>query len=443
MTHPFLLSRTTAVITVAATAALGLVACSGSDSASTATQAGGTSSTAAKKSGGGSGVDIEYWHRLPDKDGMIKVADAAQEFNKSHPGITVKTVKFEGDATKSYDKITAAIKAGNAPCLAQASYNDLPAMLVRGELMDVTSLASQYKDNYAPGPWTQVSLGGKTYGLPQDTGPLVYFYDKDAFDKLGIKAPTTWDEYWANAEKAKAAGKYSSAFFKDDAGDWYGAINAAHGEKWFTIDGSSWKVNINSDQSKKIAANWQTSIDDKSTLAIDRWGSPSPTDTALKNGELIGYIGASWEASWNLDALGKEKANWRVAQLPGDKTGPWGGSGIVVLKNCQHPKDALEYANWYNTNLKDMVSQGLVPAAKGEAKTEPKVAALYGGQDVQKALSEATDISNPTLYSPTWPAVKKVFEDQAGKNATLDSILNAAQDEAVKSLEAKGLTVEK
>lgn len=29
-------------------------------------------------------------------------------------------------------------------------------------------------------------LAAKAYGLPQDTGPLVYFYNKAEFEKLGI-----------------------------------------------------------------------------------------------------------------------------------------------------------------------------------------------------------------------------------------------------------------
>ena len=38
----------------------------------------------------------------------------------------------------------------------------------------------------------QCKLGDVVVGLPQDTGPLVYVYDKAAFDAIGIKAPTTW-----------------------------------------------------------------------------------------------------------------------------------------------------------------------------------------------------------------------------------------------------------
>lgn len=432
----------TAVMSAAAIASLGLAAC-GSDSGSTSTapETAADSTAAVAEEATPEGT-IEYWHRLPDKDGMILVKDSAEEWNKAHPDAQVKTVKFEGDATASYDKISAAVKAGNAPCLAQASYDGIPAMLVRGELLDVTDIATQYKDNYGAGPFGQVSLDGKTYGLPQDTGPLVYYYDKAAFDELGLTPPTTWDEYWANAKKAKDAGKATSAFFNDEAGDWFAAVAAANGANWFAIDGNNWKVDVNGADTQAVAEQWQASIDDGTTLALDRWGDPGPTDTALKDGKLIGYIGAAWEAAFNLDPLGVSEANWQVAQLPNNSSGPWGGSAIVVLKGCQEPEKALEFANWYNTNLEAMASQGLVPAAKGEVATPEAVKKLYGGQDVMAELQKANDAANPNwLYSPTWPTVKKTLIDNAGKGMKLSDNLKAAQDEAVSSLKGQGLTV--
>lgn len=403
-------------------------------------------STAAKADTGTASapVTIEYWHRLPDKQGTMTVEQATEEFNKSHPNIQVKTVKFEGGANESYDKISAALKAGNAPCLAQASYDGIPGMLVRGELLDVSEQAAQYKKNYEEGPWGQVALAGKVYGLPQDTGPLVYYYDQDAFDKLGLKPPTTWDEYFDNAKKAHAAGKYTSAFFPDDAGDFLGAVNAANRANWFAIDGASWRVDMESEKSKEVARKWQKSIDEGATMVADRWGDHSPTDAALKDGKLIGYVGAAWEAAWNLDPLGVEKANWHVAQMPDKHSGPWGGSALVVLKSCGYPEAALEYANWYNTNLKAMVSQGLVPAAKGAVETPQKVKDLYGGQDVMAALTEAAAISDPDwVYIPTWPAVKKTIQDNAGKSMPLEENLKSAQEVAKSSLEGQGLAVAK
>lgn len=426
--------RTLAACAVAVLAGGSLVAC-GSGSSGGEGKSGGSSNAA--------GATINYWHRLPDSDGMIKVSEAADEFNKDHD-FKVKVRKFDGDAASSYDDITNAIKAGNAPCLAQASYDGIPAMLNRGELEDVTKAAAKYKDNYAAGPWGLTSLGGKTYGLPQDTGPLVYFYDKDAFDKLGLQPPKTWEEYWALASKAKGAGKYTSAYLTDDAGAWLAAIASARGAEWFQTKGSGWKVDVESEPSKAVANEFQKSIDEKTTLLVKRWDE-NDFNTKIADGTLIGYLSAGWDAPLIMDKSGKDKANWQIAQVPGDKTGPWGGSAIVVLKGCKHVDQALEFANWYNTNLKAMASQGLVPAAKGETP-KPAWAKYFGDSDVMAALAQANDrMDSNWLFLPTWPSVQKVINDNSakiGSGTKIADILSAAQKEAVSSLKSSGIKVD-
>ncbi len=64
--------------------------------------------------------------------------------------------------------------------------------------------------------------GGKLHSVPYQPSTFVVMYNKDAFDKAGIKAvPTTWDEFMAACEALKGAGvipmttddAYMAAFF--------------------------------------------------------------------------------------------------------------------------------------------------------------------------------------------------------------------------------------
>jgi multiple sugar transport system substrate-binding protein len=45
------------------------------------------------------------------------------------------------------------------------------------------------------------SYGGKTYLIPMDGDFHMLYYRTDVFDKAGLKPPTTWDEYLADAKK--------------------------------------------------------------------------------------------------------------------------------------------------------------------------------------------------------------------------------------------------
>lgn len=123
-------------------------------------------------------VNITYMHRLPDSEGMTLVNDIVAKWNKQHPDIQVKATKFDGKASDMIKKLETDVKSGEAPDLAQVGYAELPEVFTKGLLQDVTQYAEQYKNDFASGPYSLVQVGGKAYGLPQDTGPLVYFYNR-------------------------------------------------------------------------------------------------------------------------------------------------------------------------------------------------------------------------------------------------------------------------
>lgn len=70
---------------------------------------------AACSSGSGGPIQIEYLHRLPDADGMVKVQEIADRWNAEHPEVQVKATKFDGKANEMAKKLEADVKAGTAP----------------------------------------------------------------------------------------------------------------------------------------------------------------------------------------------------------------------------------------------------------------------------------------------------------------------------------------
>lgn len=98
-----------------------------------------------------------------------------------------------------------------------------------------------------------------------------------------------------------------------------------------------------------------------------------------EDGTLIGNIGAAWEASLFKDSAGDTgKGDWRVTQIGdwfgnGTSTGPDGGSGVAVLKGCEHKAEAMEFLDWFNTQVEDLTSQGLIvaPAPKPRRPLNP------------------------------------------------------------------------
>lgn len=395
----------------------------------------------------GEAVQIEYWHRLPDKDGMVKVEEIVKRWNAEHPEIQVTATKFEGKADESYAKIGQAVKAGNAPCLAQVGYGEIGSQFIAGNLMDVTQHAKQYEGNYAAGPFGQSKVGEMIVGLPQDTGPLVYYYNKDAFKELGIEVPTTWDDYKAAAAKAKAAGKYIGVYQPDEQQYLLSGMAASAGAKWFGTEGESWVVSIDTPETKKVIDTWQALLDEELVLSANRWSDE--WDSALAEGKIIGWVGAGWEAGFAFEK--QPGTNWGVAQIPQfdaakPATGADGGSAVAVINGCAHPAEAVQFADWFNTQIDDLLSQGLLPAATGELSTPDAIKAKFGGDDVYKTIAEANAIMAPDFtYSPTWPVVGAKINEVSGKvltkQAKLEDVVKSAQEIAVSSLKDAGLTV--
>lgn len=402
------------------------------------------------KSGSDGGVvNITYMHRLPDSEGMTLVNDIVAKWNKEPPNIQVKATKFDGNAADMIKKLETDVKAGNAPDLAQVGYAEVPEVFTKGLLQDVTDEAAKYKDDFASGPFALMQVDGKTYGLPQDTGPLTYFYNAAEFEKLGITVPKTADELIETAKKTAAQGKYIMTFTPDEAMMMMSGQAGASGP-WYKVDGNSWVVNTQTKGSKAVADVYQQLIDNKAALTNPRWDASF--DNSIQSGQLIGTVAAAWEAPLFIDSAGGTGAGeWKVTQLGdwfgnGTKTGANGGSGVAVLKGSKHPAEAMEFLDWFNTQVDDLVSQGLVVAATtADAKTPQKWSDYFSGQDVMAEFKTANDNMGDFTYMPGFSAVGAAMKQTAAKaadgSAKVSDVFDTAQKTSVDTLKNLGLSV--
>ena len=79
-----------------------------------------------------------------------------------------------------------------------------------GVCQDITSAISEggFKDTFYPAGIQNFTYQGKTYGLPNDVGPIVFWYNKELCEKAGVD-PTKikyWDDLIDAVKKCQAAG---------------------------------------------------------------------------------------------------------------------------------------------------------------------------------------------------------------------------------------------
>lgn len=140
---------------------------------------GGSGSDSGASSGGKTEVLVWAW------DSTLSRTVAG--FEKENPDITVK-ITNAGTNKDEYTALNNAMSAGKgAPDIAQIEYYALPEYVIRENVQNISDLgASGYKDFYTPGTWSSVNINGGVYGLPLDSGPMAFFYNKEVFDKAGV-----------------------------------------------------------------------------------------------------------------------------------------------------------------------------------------------------------------------------------------------------------------
>ncbi|MER6478512.1 ABC transporter substrate-binding protein [Streptomyces filamentosus] len=427
--------------------------------AATAVLLGATALTACGSSDGEAGADsgpvkLTYWAWAP---GMDKVAAL---WNAEHPDIQI-TVQKQASGDDLVTKIITAAKAHKGPDLVQAEYQALPTLVSNDALADISDEVQGAEKHFAPGVWQQTTFGGDAvYALPQDSGPLMFFYRKDLFEQYGLTVPTTWDQFaeTARALKKKAPKKALTTFSANDAGLFAGLSQQA-GAKWWTFEGDTWKVGVDDAATKKVTDFWGGLVAEG---AVDNQPMYTPAwNNALNTGEQLAWVSAVWAPGVLTTAAPDTKGKWAMAPLPQwsageNATGSWGGSSTAVTTDSKYKAAAAQFATWLNTDPEALAAlvkeSGIYPAATA-AQTSGALAKApdyFAGQpDFYTEAAEIAKTTAPAAWGPNVNVAYTAFKDEFGKAAkaktaaAFGEALAAVQDTTVNDLTKQGFEVAK
>lgn len=171
-------------------------------------------------------VHISFWHTMGQTN-QAWLNERITEFNAMYPDVVI-----EHTAQGGYDdlkgKISKAIPAGTTPTMAYCYPDHVADYLVAGAVEELTpyiddatiglgkkeedkDLGDLGKDDFITAYWNEgnayVNGDGTAapgvYSLPFSKSTEVMFYNKTAFDENNWTVPTSWNELWAWAKKAK------------------------------------------------------------------------------------------------------------------------------------------------------------------------------------------------------------------------------------------------
>ncbi|WP_353807630.1 ABC transporter substrate-binding protein [Agromyces sp. SYSU T00194] len=428
--------RTGAVAAVAATALI-LTGCAGSGEAE------GTAEDP---------IELTYWAWAPNLDQVVDI------WNEEHPEIQVTVNKQDG-GDPAITKLLTAIKAGSgAPDLIQAEYQKIPTLVASDALADLSDVVGDDVEGQFPaGVWQSVTLGGDAlYAIPQDTGPMMFYYRADIFEELGLTVPTTWEEYGDTARALHEAdpSKYLGTFSANDAG-WFAGLSQQANAAWWAIEGDSWAVDIDAQPTRQVAEFWgglvEEGVIDNKPMYTPEWNA------GLNDGTQVGWTGAVWGPGVLSGNAADTAGLWAAAQMPtwGDEVsnGNWGGSSTAVTSQSEHVEAATEFVTWLNTDpeaVQALVEQtGIYPAATDAAASALTAAPeFFSNQpDFYDVAAEAAAAVAPFQYGPNVNVTFSAYNDEFAKaaeaksaQAFLDAVA-AMQQITVDDLVAGGFNV--
>ncbi|MDX3227685.1 ABC transporter substrate-binding protein [Streptomyces sp. ME19-01-6] len=395
-------------------------------------------------------VKLTYWSWTPDLDKVVDI------WNQAHPDIQV-TVKKQAGGDDLITKIITAAKAHKAPDLVQAEYQALPTLVSNDVLADISGQVKESERRFTSGLWRQVTLGtDAVYALPQDSGPMMFYYRKDLFQQYGLKVPTTWKEFADTARelKEKAPDKKLTTFSANDSGLFAGLAQQA-GARWWTTEGDKWKVAIDDTATRKVADFWgglvKEGVIDNQPMYTPSWNK------AMNTGKQIAWVSAVWAPGTLKTAAPDTKGKWAMAPLPqwsrgSSWTGSWGGSSTAVTNDSAHKDAAVKFMKWLNTDPKAVAAlvkkSNIYPAAT-EAQNDDSLAQapdFFPNQpDFYKKVAKITPGIAPAAWGPNVNVAYASFNDSFGKAAKNKSdfgaALRAMQQATVADLKKHGFEV--
>jgi multiple sugar transport system substrate-binding protein len=425
------------------------------------TACGGSASNKTDESTNGK-TEISVWAWEPTLKQVVP------RFEKKYPNIKVK-LQNVGTSVKHYTALDNALQAGSgAPDVAQIEYNMVPQYAIGKHLLDITDKTSGYDGFYTPGTWNAVHQGDKVYSLPMDSGPMAFFYNKEAFEKAGVDATQikSWNDYYEAAKKLKAVGVYITS----DSGDcgFFESMSWLAGGKPFKIsaDGSNVAINLTGDAgTKEFSEFWQKMIsegliDTKTVGWTEDWFK------GMTDGTIASQMTGAWMPANLANSAAGAAGKWRVAPMPTPNgtqvNAELGGSSLAVMSSTKKSDAAfkfIEFANHDREGIDARIDGGAFPADVKTMKSSKFLEATtvknaqgqpidyFGGQKFNAILAEgAKHVSKGFQWTPFEVYTRGKFGDYLGKSFTGDQQISVGVSDWQKDLmsyaKQQGFTVE-
>lgn len=392
------MKRYVAVTVGASTAALLLAGCSGGAGSGTSGQADGVTT-----------LSFAMWAgSTPETEALETLVGLVED---AHPEIDLRleTAPFNDYWTR----LAAQASGGTEACILgvqsprTSSIRDLLLPLGADALSAAGIDLADFDQSIVEG--TQVD--GEQYAIPYDVGPLVVFYNADAFRAAGLELPTTdWtvEEFREAAAALSGDGKHGYAVNPtlDTATAW--SLTLA-GEQGVAQDGS---LQLDDPAMVEAVEFMQGLVADGSAPQLPATSDSYNALNSFVSGDAAMAVDGPWQLAYVAEQVGFEYGLTTIPAGPDGSATPVAGSGYGISASCEYPEEALKAI----AVLTGPEAQTAL-AEMGRAypsRTAEQPAYFQGGYEIaEEALLAAAEGGQPLRSTTNFTQVNALFNQYA------------------------------
>ena len=274
-------------------------------------------------------------------------------FETLNPGIRVRMNSSLGD--NGYDaKLLTLIAGKMAPDLFHVTQQNFPFYAAKNILLPVDDFLKRDSELSTDAFYPQVTAGmqykGKLLGLPSDFSTIVMIYNRDLFDRHGVRYPA---DDWTQNDFLQTAKALTQDTDKDGHPDVYGTMISGGYNRWpawvWMNDGDLFTPDLTRSRMDEAAA--IEGITYYANLALTEHVSPTAGQSLGQDFEdfftsgMTAMIADSRYAYKRFLRKRKLPFRWALAPMPRGKTQAttfiWGGN--CIMKSTHHPDEAWKF----------------------------------------------------------------------------------------------------
>jgi lactose/L-arabinose transport system substrate-binding protein len=370
--------------------------------------------------------------------------EAAKEIYGADHEVVIEIVDFaKGDVEqKLHTQLAAGTTEGLPDIVLIEDYNSQKYLQsYPGSFEDLTSVIDH--SNFAEYKVGLMTLDGKVYGVPFDSGVSGFYYRTDYLADAGYVAEDlvniTWDEFIEIGEKVfEVTGKQMMATDPNDGGLMRIMLNGAG--SWY-FDGAGNPTIANNEALAEAARIYAEIVNSPMTKITSGWGE---WVGAINTGDVASITTGVW-ITGSVKAEASQSGLWAVAPTPRlDVPGAvnasnLGGSSWYVLSSSKSKDAAIDFlktmyagdVDFYQSILVDRGAVGsYLPSAAGEAYSNGDE--FFGGQavfaDFTKWMDEIPSL-NYGLYTYEADAAIMAVMPDIYAGGSIEDALKSAEDQ--------------